>query len=78
MAENDLVKLLIAVTSAFAGWLLAQFTSIAKAWYQRFKIKTLLIEELKDLELESERLLFSPDQQESSARPGSTTAKPLK
>lgn len=58
MSDDDLLKLLIGVTSAFAGWVLAQFTSFAKGWFQRRKIKTLLLEELRDLDLEANRILF--------------------
>lgn len=58
MTEDDLLKVLIGVTSAFAGWLLAQFTSAAKAWDQRRKIKKLLLEELRDIDLGIQRLLL--------------------
>ena len=58
MAEEDLIKLLIAITSAFVGWVLAQFTSAMKVWFQREKIKKLLLEELKDIDLEIDRLLM--------------------
>lgn len=58
MTDDDLLKLVIGVTSAFAGWLLAQFTNVAKVWLQRRKVKMLLLEELRDLDLEVSRLLL--------------------
>jgi hypothetical protein len=58
MSDDDLLKLLIGVASAFFGWVLAQFTSFAKGWFQRRKIKALLLEELRDLDLEVNRILF--------------------
>jgi hypothetical protein len=58
MDDDDLLKILIGVTSAFAGWLLAQFTSAAKVWAQRRKIKKILLEELRDIDLEIQRLLL--------------------
>ncbi|MBV6847843.1 hypothetical protein [Xanthomonas euvesicatoria] len=57
MSDEDLLKLLIGVTSAFAGWVLAQFTSFAKGWLQRRKIRALLLEELRDLDFEANRIL---------------------
>lgn len=56
MSEDDLVKLLIALASAFVGWLLAQFTSALKSWAHQHKVKKLLLEELRDIEKEVERL----------------------
>lgn len=56
MSEEDLIRLVIGLASAFAGWLLAQFTSAAKTWVQRRKVKKLLLEELRDIEREIERV----------------------
>ncbi|KQY52136.1 hypothetical protein [Lysobacter sp. Root494] len=58
MSGDDLLKVLIGVTSAFVGWILAQFTGAAKTWFQRRKIKKLLLEELRDVLLEIDRLLM--------------------
>lgn len=56
MSEEDLIKLVIGLASALVGWFLAQFTSVAKTWAQRRKVKKLLIEELHDLDSEIKRL----------------------
>lgn len=56
MNEEDLIKLIIGLASAFAGWILAQFTSAAKTWVQRRKVAKLLIEELRDIEKQVVRL----------------------
>jgi len=56
VSEEDLIKIVIGLASAFVGWVLAQFTSVVKAWAQRRKVKKLLIEELHDLEAEIKRL----------------------
>jgi len=57
MSADDLLKILIGVVSAFAGWLLAQLTSSLKAWLHRLRIRKLLLEELSDLDVEVQRLL---------------------
>ena len=57
MPADDLLKILIGVASAFAGWLLAQLTSGAKVWVHRLRIRKLLLEELSDLDVEVHRLL---------------------
>lgn len=57
MSADDLLKTVIAVASAFAGWLLAQLTSGAKTWLRRRKIRRLLLEELSDLDTDVNRLL---------------------
>jgi hypothetical protein len=56
VSEEDQIKLAIGLASAVAGWLLAQFTSVAKTWLQHRKIKRLLIEELRDIEKEIGRV----------------------
>jgi hypothetical protein len=58
MSDDDLLKILIGVSSAFIGWILAQFTSAAKTWFLRRKITKLLLEELRDVLLEIDRLLM--------------------
>ncbi|MET4568489.1 hypothetical protein [Rhodanobacter soli] len=58
MFDDNLLKILIGVTSAFAGWILAQVTSSLKIWLQRRKILKLLLEELVDLDEEINRLFF--------------------
>ncbi len=58
MSDEDLLKIVIGVTSAFAGWMLAQLTSGLKTWLQRRKILKLLLEELTDLDAEINRLYF--------------------
>lgn len=58
MTNDYLLKILIGVTSAFAGWVLAQCTSAAKVWLQRRRIKKLLLEELRDIDIEIQRLLL--------------------
>lgn len=57
MSADDLLKVLIAVASASAGWLLAQLSSGAKTWLRRRRIRRLLLEELSDLDTEVKRLL---------------------
>jgi hypothetical protein len=58
MSYDDLTKVVIGVTSAFVGWILAQFTSFVKSWIQRRKIVKLLNEELNDISSQVDRLLF--------------------
>lgn len=58
MSNEDLLKILIGVASAFAGWILAQLTSSLKTWLQRRKILKFLLEELTDLDTEINRLYF--------------------
>ena len=58
MSDEDLLKIVIGVTSAFAGWILAQLTSGLKTWLQRRKVLKLLFEELTDLDAEINRLYF--------------------
>ena len=58
MPSDDILKIAIGITSAFAGWILAQLTSGIKTWMQRKKIGELLLEELSDLDKEVNRLLF--------------------
>lgn len=56
MSNDDLVKLVIAIASAFIGWLLAQLASVLKAALHQRKVRKLLIEELRDIETEVERV----------------------
>jgi hypothetical protein len=56
ISHEDLLKLLIGVTSALAGWMLAQFTNVVTVWLQRRKVKKLLLAELGDLEKEVNRV----------------------
>lgn len=56
ISHEDLLKLLIAVAGAFAGWMLAQFTSVITVWIQRGRVKKLLLAELGDLEKEVKRV----------------------
>lgn len=58
MSEDDILKIAIGVTSAFAGWILAQLTSGTKTWLQRRKVRKLLLEELSDLDKQIDRLIF--------------------
>ena len=55
--ELTVGKLAIALTGAVAGWLLAQITTSLRAFIDRYRAKRLLIEELKDIKLETVRLL---------------------
>lgn len=57
MENEDLLRIVIGLVSAFVGWMLAQITSLITAYVKRHRIKRLLIEELKDLDVESDRLL---------------------
>lgn len=58
MSDEDLLKIVISVASAFVGWILAQLTSGLKTWLQRRKVLKLLLEELRDLDTEINRLYF--------------------
>lgn len=57
MTEDDLLKVVIGLVSAFSGWILAQLTSGLKTFLNRRKVKKLLLEELLDLKEEIGRLL---------------------
>lgn len=60
MDNNNLpIKLAIVIASVFSGWLLAQVTSLVKDWAKARKIKTLLLEELRDIDRETERVMTS-------------------
>lgn len=51
-------KLIIALTSVFVGWLLAQLTGTIKDWLRNRKILRCLLAELEDLKCELERVLM--------------------
>jgi hypothetical protein len=51
-------KIIIALTSIFAGWLLAQITGTVKEWLKIRKIRQCLLEELDELQCELERVLM--------------------
>lgn len=53
------IKLGIVIASGFIGWLLAQVTSLVKDWAKARKIKALLLEELRDIDRETERVMTS-------------------
>jgi hypothetical protein len=57
VSQEDFLKVVIGLTSAFAGWLLAQMTSALRTLVQRRKLKRLLLEELKDIRREAERVM---------------------
>ena len=57
MDADDIVKLVIGVTSVLLGWTLAQVTDTVRTWRHRRKIIQLLLEELRDLDRETTRLL---------------------
>jgi hypothetical protein len=60
MNNNDLIiKLAIGLSSGVIGWVLAQITSLFKDWIKARKIKTLLLEELHDIDREMERVMTS-------------------
>ncbi|UCV20573.1 hypothetical protein [Ferribacterium limneticum] len=60
MDNTDLIiKLGIGIASGFIGWLLAQVTSLVKDWAKARKIKALLLEELRDVDREMERVMTS-------------------
>ena len=50
-------KLTIALVGAVAGWLLAQITTSIRAYADRRRAKLLLLEELKDVKIQTARLL---------------------
>lgn len=50
-------ELAIALTGSVAGWLLAQITTSLRAFIDRYRAKRLIIEELKDIKLETVRLM---------------------
>ncbi|HEV2538526.1 MAG TPA: hypothetical protein VGU03_02355 [Frateuria sp.] len=52
------MKLSIGLSGALAGFLLAQIGTTIRAYFQRAKTLKLLIEELKDIDRESTRLLY--------------------
>jgi hypothetical protein len=57
MDADNLIKMVIALTSVLLGWTLAQVTATLKTWLHGRKIIKLLLEELRDLDRESTRLL---------------------
>lgn len=58
MDSGDLVKLLIGLSGALAGFLLGQLATSVRAFIQRRKTSRLLLEELKDVDREATRLLY--------------------
>lgn len=54
----DYSKLFLALSSVLVGWLLAQFTGIAKEWLRRRNVLKCLLEELAELQSELERTLL--------------------
>ncbi|MBE8717846.1 hypothetical protein C4F51_11685 [Cellvibrio sp. KB43] len=54
-----MLKLAIGVASVFIGWMLAQVTGLVKDWSKARKIKVLLLEELRDIDREIERVITS-------------------
>lgn len=57
--EENTLKLIIGVAAAITGWLLAQVTSFMKDWLRARKIKSMLLKELADIDVEVGRLLIS-------------------
>ena len=57
MTDDDLLKIVIGVTSAFFGWMLAQITSGVRSYLQKRKILRLLYEELTDLDKAIDRII---------------------
>jgi hypothetical protein len=58
MNSDGLMKLSIGLSGALVGFLLAQIGTTIRAYFQRVKTLKLLIEELKDIDRESTRLLY--------------------
>lgn len=54
----DYDKFVLTLASIFFGWILAQFTGIAKDYINRRRIKKCLLEELSELRTELERTLL--------------------
>ena len=54
----DTEKLLIGLASVGVGWVLAQFTSVAKDWLYARRIRKALLEELSELKSELDRTLM--------------------
>ncbi|WP_271272392.1 hypothetical protein [Aliamphritea hakodatensis] len=54
----DTNKLFIGLASVGAGWVLAQFTSVAKDWLYTRKVKIALLEELDELKEELDRTII--------------------
>ncbi len=57
----DTEKLLIGLASVGFGWVLAQFTSVAKDWLYARKISKALLEELSELKSELDRTRGCPE-----------------
>ncbi|GAC1030274.1 hypothetical protein thsps21_11010 [Pseudomonas sp. No.21] len=57
--EENSLKLIIGIAAAITGWLLAQVTSLMKDWLRARKIKSMLLNELADIDVEVDRLLIS-------------------
>ena len=51
-------KLLIGLSGAFAGWILAQITELISKWYFKRNLLKCLLEELSDLQSELDRTLL--------------------
>lgn len=58
MTNDGLQKIVIVLIGISSGWLLAQITASVKSWHERRKIKKLLLEELKDIQVQLEGLLY--------------------
>ncbi|MCE8044221.1 hypothetical protein HOP60_18895 [Halomonas daqingensis] len=58
MDPDDLLKIIIGLVSVIVGWLLSQTTVSFRSWFQKRKIAKLLLEELKDIDRETIRLLY--------------------
>jgi len=58
VSRELLLKITIAIAGAFVGWVLAQLTGWLKGWFYRFKVRRLLLQELKDLDAGVGRLYF--------------------
>lgn len=57
MSQDDYLKIVIGLSAAFAGWILAQITSGVRGWLYRRKVERLLLAELGDLDQQLDRLL---------------------
>ena len=58
MDPDDLLKIIIGLVAVIVGWLLSQATITVRGWFQRRKIARLLLEELRDIDRETVRLLY--------------------
>src|SRR3546814_206622 len=58
MTADDSLKIIIGLVAVIVGWALSQATTTVRSWFQRRKVAKLLLEELKDIDRETLRLLY--------------------